>query len=118
VNRQEVAQVLTKIQLLDNRQVDGATLAAWFELIGGLEFADALEGVNLHRLEQPGKWLEPGHVVAGARRAKDVREREARRQRPAIVPAPFTFDAAQHRKEFEESLAEHRRSKGVSDVVE
>jgi hypothetical protein len=113
VNRQEAAQVLTKIQLLDNRQVDGATLAAWFELIGGLEFTDALEGVNLHRLEQPGRWLEPGHVVAGARRARDSREREERKRRPAIEHMPITLDRVKFEAETQAALLAARAAKAV-----
>ena len=114
MNRLEVAQVLTKIQLIDNRQVDKLVLEAWFELIGGLEFTDALEGVNLHRLEKPGVWLEPGHVVAGARRARDVREREARKRRPAIGQREITLDRVEFDRITEVAAEEWRRVRGVS----
>jgi hypothetical protein len=116
MNEQEVFKLLTLASARDNRTVSESVAKVWAVDLEWVSFSDGVEALTLHYREQPDKWLQPGHVVAGARRAKDAREREARRQRPAIVPAPFTFDAAQHRKEFQESLAEHRRSKGVSDV--
>lgn len=114
MNVQEVAKVLTKIQAIDNRQVDELVLAAWVELIGNLEFSDALEGVNLHRLEKPGVWLEPGHVVAGARRAREARLRVERRNRPAIERKAVTLDRVEFDRITVEAAEEWRRVRGVS----
>jgi len=94
----ELKQVVAKIQLGDNRQVDRLVLEYWWELIGNLDFEDTKQAVNFHRLEQPGKWLEPGHVVAGSKRARDIRERDARRNQPAIESNKITMP---DRDEFE-----------------
>jgi len=91
----ELKQVVAKIQLGDSRQVDRLVLEYWWELIGNLHFGDSLQAVNFHRLEQPGVWLEPGHVKAGARRARDIREREERRALPAPPPNVITLDRAE-----------------------
>jgi hypothetical protein len=116
MNEQEAFKLLTLASARDNRTVSESVAKVWALDLEWVSFSDGVEALTLHYRETENKWLEPGHVVAGARRAKDARERELRRQRPAIVSVPSTHDAAQHRKEFEESLAEHRRSKGVSDV--
>ena len=67
MNKQECAKVLAKIQLGDNRQVDAATLAEWFDTIGHLEFEDAVGAVRLHRQEST-DWLMPAHVIRNVRR--------------------------------------------------
>jgi len=92
----QVAAVLAKVQLGDNRQVDRTVLAFWAEAIGDQHYDDALQAVTLHRREQPGVWLEPGHIISGARRAKEAREREERMNRPAIESQPIVLDRAAH----------------------
>jgi hypothetical protein len=72
VNKSECAKVLAKIQLGDNRQVDGLTLEEWFDTIGHLGFDDAVAGVRLHRQEST-DWLMPAHVIRNAKRAKETR---------------------------------------------
>lgn len=94
MNSREVSIVLAKIVLGDNRQTDDAVFAYWVEGIGGLKLEDALAAVAEHRREHPGVWLDVGHVVAGARRAKDIRDRDARKQAAIAAPAPITLDRA------------------------
>lgn len=111
----ELKQVVAKIQLGDNRQVDRLVLEYWWELIGNLHFEDAKQAVNFHRLEQPGKWLEPGHVVAGSKRARDIRERDARRSQPAIESAQITLDREQFDRETTAAIEEARKRKEAGE---
>lgn len=90
MNVHEVAQVVTKIQLGDNRQVDRLVLAEWEDAIGHLPFQDAIEAVRLHRQEST-DYLQPAHVVAGARRVRAYRNAA-----PVIGPALGTGSPKPH----------------------
>jgi hypothetical protein len=74
MNKTEVATVLAKIQLGDNRDIDaaGLVLAEWFDTIGFLNFEDAIQGVKLHRQEST-DYLQPAHVIRLANRVRDAR---------------------------------------------
>ncbi len=111
----ELKQVVAKIQLGDNRQVDRLVLEYWWELIGNLHFEDSLAAVNFHRLEHPGVWLEPGHVKAGAARARDIRDRAARRTQPAIESTTITLDRITFDRETEAAIEAARKRKQASE---
>jgi hypothetical protein len=68
----ELKQVVAKIQLGDNRQVDRLVILEWFDTIGDLNVSDALEAVRLHRREST-DYLVPAHIVRLAYRVKDQR---------------------------------------------
>ena len=74
MNSQQVAAVLAKIQLGDNRETDaaGLVLAEWVDSIGDLNFDDAVEAVRMHRKEST-EYLLPAHVRAGVRRVRELR---------------------------------------------
>jgi len=74
MNSQQVAAVLAKIQLGDNRETDsaGLVLAEWVDSIGDLDFDDAVEAVRMHRKEST-EYLLPAHVRAGVRRVRESR---------------------------------------------
>ena len=80
MNLQETAQVLAKIQLGDNRQVDELTVREWHDTIGHLEFVDAIAAVKEHR-QISSDYLMPAHIVGGAKRAKERRQRQPRIER-------------------------------------
>lgn len=73
MNDTELTQLLTYIHVTDNRQVDELVLGVWKDLIGHLDYQDALAGVKLHRQEAPGTYLEQGHVLANANRIRRAR---------------------------------------------
>lgn len=58
-----MAILLAKVQLGDNRDVDEIVIAYWHELIGELDLADAMAALKRFRREQPGVYLEPGHLL-------------------------------------------------------
>ena len=111
----ELKVVVAKIQLGDNRQVDRLVIEYWWELIGNLHHEDALAAVNFHRLEHPGVWLEPGHIKAGAKRARDLRDRDARRHRPAIETNRVTLDRARFEAETAAAIEAARKEKEGDD---
>lgn len=80
----ETAKLLAKAQLLDNRTVDRATVEAWHEVVGHLDFRDALAGLDAHRAEST-DYLMPAHLIAQARKARRLREVHESRQRAIDV---------------------------------
>lgn len=62
-----MAILLAKVQLGDNRHVDGLTLDYWLDTIGDLELQPALDALRRFRRERPGVYLEPGHLLELAR---------------------------------------------------
>lgn len=67
MTKQEVAKLLAKISLIDNRKVDALTLAEWFDIVGHLDFVLAVEAVREHR-QTSTDYLQPAHIVAIAYR--------------------------------------------------
>lgn len=76
----ETAQLLAKVQLGDNRQVDALTVREWHDTLGHLDLADAIEAVRRHR-QTSLEYLMPAHVIAGARRVREQAATEARKHR-------------------------------------
>lgn len=72
MNAEEVAKVLAKIRLGDNRETSRETLLEWMDNIGDLDYADAIEAVRLHRRESV-EYLMPAHVRAGVKRIREAR---------------------------------------------
>ncbi len=63
MTREDMAILLAKIQLGDNRHVDGLVLDYWLDTIGDLDIQDALAALKRFRRERPGTYLEPGHLL-------------------------------------------------------
>lgn len=61
MNIEQAAAVLAKAAALDNRSQSDAAILAWHEVIGDLDFRDALEAVATHRRESDA-YLMPVHV--------------------------------------------------------
>jgi len=60
----EMAQVLAKVQLIDNREVSRLVLIEWQDEIGDLlTMKQAMDAVRRFRRERPGVYLEPGHLL-------------------------------------------------------
>lgn len=96
MNVRECAQVLAKIQLVDNRGVDEAVILDWMDYVGDLDFSVAIAAVIRFRRERPGVYLEPGHLLelAGiddSPRVPDIQhEIEAEWRAQAIAAAGVT----------------------------
>lgn len=64
---EETGKLLARAQVIDNRRVDEATILAWHDLVGDLDYGMAVEGVRLHFRESTA-YLVPAHVRAGVER--------------------------------------------------
>lgn len=67
MNVQQTTELLLRIQVIDNRRVEEATVLAWHELVGDLDYAVAIEAVRVHQRESTA-YLLPAHVRAIADR--------------------------------------------------
>lgn len=67
MNIQETNQLLIRIQVIDNRQIGDSTVIAWHELVGDLDYGQAVEAVKLHQRESTA-YLTPAHVRANVER--------------------------------------------------
>lgn len=75
MNIEQTAKVLTKIQLIDNRQVGQLTILEWHDIIGDLEYEDAIAAVRIHRNEST-EYLTPAHIRMNISRVeRDLRRR-------------------------------------------
>lgn len=72
MNAEEVAKVLAKIRLGDNRETSRETLLEWMDNIGDLDYADAIEAVRMHRKESTA-YLMPAHIRDNVRAIKALR---------------------------------------------
>jgi hypothetical protein len=99
VNRQDIIDILSVVRVVDHRTIGEVDVIVWFDTIGDLAKDDALQAVRAHFREQPGVWLEPGHVVTGVRaiqRDRYDRQSEAERaEREAICDAKVAGWAAE-----------------------
>lgn len=104
MNRDDVIDVLTAVAAADKRTVGDADVNVWQEIIGGLHRQDALRAVRDHLRDQPGVWIEPGHVYQRVRSfVRDQIEREPRaareaRQEALAAKAAEDFEALAERK--------------------
>lgn len=90
MNRAEAAAIYAKASLIDHRRADdpqaaAAAVLAWHEILADLTFEDANRALIQFRREQPGVYLEPGHLV---QISAPWRRDRARRQRAASVDSP------------------------------
>jgi|GEM_PF-7093495 len=72
MNAEQVAAVVAKIRLGDNRETSREVILEWVDSIGDLNFDDAVEAVRMHRKEST-DYLTPAHVRAGVRRVRELR---------------------------------------------
>lgn len=89
----DVARVLAKAAAFDSRSIGEADVAAWFDVIGRLDYADCLEAVRLHYSEQTTR-IMPADVKKLAVGIRDQRESKQRtlERRLAIEAGPTTAD--------------------------
>jgi hypothetical protein len=72
MNAEQVAAVVAKIRIGDNRETSPEVILEWLDTIGHLRFEDAIAAVKLHRQESTA-YLMPAHVIANARRVSEQR---------------------------------------------
>ncbi len=67
MNRNEIIDLLTIIAAGDRRTVGNTDVDFWHNIVGNVPKDLAIEAVRRHFRERPDVWLNPGHVVQGAR---------------------------------------------------
>lgn len=87
MQKSEIAQLLAKAALLDNRKIDAATVEAWHEIIGHIDYPDALAALTIHR-RTSSDYLMPAHILGNLRAAREARAIEANRRRALNPPKP------------------------------
>ena len=106
-----MVDLLTYVAAADRRTIgdtdvkvwlDAATDAAWPSMTA------AYRAVVKHRNEQPGKWLEPGHVTAQIERVR--RHASSTYQRPTDqqIPMDVLSDPAAYRRYMTQKAAAHQ----------
>jgi hypothetical protein len=69
VTIEELTNLLVRIQVLDNRQVDQLTIEAWAPLMADVPYAAAVDAVNAH-FRTSTAYLQPAHIVQGVHAAR------------------------------------------------
>ena len=110
MNLVETGQLLTVAAAFDNRHVTTDTAIAWHEVLTDIDLEDALVAVREHHKHST-EYLMPGHIVAGARRNRERREREMRKSMRALEKAPITFDRESFDREVLEQIEFWRKIK-------
>lgn len=115
MDHREVHRLLVQASAIDGRIVTELTVAAWADTNGMSRVAldDAIAALNMHRAESPGVWVEPGHIIANARRVQAQRERDERLRRPALE-TQVTLDPEGHREATARAAAWFREHPGAS----
>jgi hypothetical protein len=116
VNAAQVAAVLAKIQLGDNRETDaaGVVLAEWVDTIGDLDYQDAIEAVRMHRKSST-VYLQAAHIRENVRLIVLRRERELRVSSPrAIAANTITLDRPEFDRLTEVAIVAARAAKAVA----
>lgn len=67
MNIEQTAELLARMQLIDNRRVEKLTISVWHELVGDLDSGLAIEAVKLHQRESTA-YLTPAHVRGNVER--------------------------------------------------
>lgn len=99
MNSTEIAALLAKVQLDDNREITREVITRWTEILGPIEapIQDLLEAVNMHRRETVA-YLQPAHITANLHRIRETRAAshaldDGRSRTYRGAPKPRNFDA-------------------------
>lgn len=103
----EVALVLSKAALVDNRTIGEEEVMAWHEIVGRLDFNDALAAVGRHYGETRDR-LMPADLIRHARIVRDERARVEQRSAPRALPGRYESDPERDQRN-KENLARIRR---------
>src|SRR5690349_10856427 len=76
MNTQEAAALLAIAAAFDNRKPDPDAAKAWSVALDGFRFEDCRDVIVAH-YRATTEWLMPHHVIAGVRKIRDTRLRQA-----------------------------------------
>ena len=87
----EVAVVLSKAALVDNRTIGEEEVMAWHEIVRRIDLADALAAVPRHYGETRDR-LMPADLIRHAKAVREERARHDRRSAPLALPSRYEDD--------------------------
>lgn len=67
MDRGDVVDLLTIVQMGDRRTIGDPDISFWLGMLGPYDREECCDAIEAHRREQPGVWLEPGHVIGRVR---------------------------------------------------
>lgn len=86
MDRNDIVDLLAIVQSGDNRTVGEVDVGFWSGMLAPFEKDDCLDAILAHRRDQPGVWLEPGHVSGRVRAARrDRLDRMSSDERARVV---------------------------------
>jgi len=123
LNEAQTTQLLSLISVIDGRHIDLIVVRAWMDVLGDLPQWAVADALTKFRRDQPGVWLEPGHLYKMAHPVV-VANRQAQEQATLMrfQPEPISRDTRmdeKHRELLREYDAFNQRSMvtGMSDEV-
>ena len=116
MNLAETGDVLAKVKVGDNREVDtkGYMIREWHHVLGHLPVDVVMEAVRMHRSNST-EYLGTAHIIANATiiyRRLDRDKRVATAKLGAIAPRVITLDRERFEADTQAAIREHRISKG------
>lgn len=79
MNKRETAMILARVVDIDRRTLSDTVVETWHELLGDLEYRDALEALHIVARDQT-ETIKPAHIRRAIRQARIERERRERAQ--------------------------------------
>ena len=118
MNLAETGDVLAKVKVGDNREVDakGYMIREWHHVLGHLPVDVVMEAVRMHRTNST-EYLGTAHIVANAAIIYRRLERDKRIAvaKLGVIAAPvITLDRAKFEAETQASIRENRIARGVN----
>lgn len=110
MNIEQTAVVLAKVAALDNRTDTDSAVLAWHEVIGDLDYQDALRAVAIHRMEST-EYLMPAHIrqiVGRLRKERGEIEAKHAKQRELAAYAAQAGPLADRSEDIQGLVAEVR----------
>jgi hypothetical protein len=72
----EVGYLVARISSFDRRKIDPMQVAAWATVLEKVPYGFGVKAVQRHFADNPGVYLEVGHIIQGARKIFDEEKRE------------------------------------------
>jgi len=110
MNEREAFGLLTMASARDGRKVSESVAKIWSEDLVDIPIGVAEAAVRIH-FRETDAWLKPSHVIAGAKRVRELIAREERKRRPAITSTPITLDRPKFEAETQAAIEAHRAAK-------
>lgn len=107
----DIVDLLTYIAAADRRTIGTTDVRVWLDAAQdgdwpSIEFA--YRAVRLHRREQPGKWLEPGHVTRVLDRVRDDARRSYVPPTDRDMPREVLNDPAAYQRYMRDAVQAHQ----------